>query len=54
MPVKDGSYCPGCGLPNYDGLCPHCLGDREGYERELVPPFESSHPEQEQEQEAKP
>ena len=42
MPVKDGPSCPGCGLPNYEGLCPHCRGDQDAYERELVPPFESS------------
>lgn len=39
MPVKDGPSCPGCGLSNYEGLCPHCTGDAEAYERELVPPF---------------
>lgn len=38
-PVRDGSTCPGCGLPNYEGLCPHCRGDQDAYERELVPPF---------------
>lgn len=42
MPVKDGPACPGCGLPNYEGMCPHCRGDQDAYERELVPPFESS------------
>jgi hypothetical protein len=41
MPVKDGPACPGCGLPNYEGLCPHCRGDADAYEHELVPPFES-------------
>lgn len=40
MPIKDGPSCPGCGLPNYQGLCPHCLGDAAAYEAELVPPFE--------------
>jgi len=40
MPPKDGPACPGCGLPNYEGLCPHCLGDADAYEAELVPPFE--------------
>lgn len=39
---EDGPSCPGCGLANYRGLCPHCRGDQEAYERELVPPFESS------------
>lgn len=34
--------CPGCGLANYDGMCPHCRGDQDAYERELVPPFPSS------------
>ena len=42
MPVKDGPECPGCGLPNYEGLCPHCRGDQDAYEEELVPPFPSS------------
>ena len=41
MPVKDGSSCPGCGLANYEGMCPVCRGDPEAYEYELVPPFES-------------
>jgi hypothetical protein len=41
MPVKDGPACPGCGLANYEGLCPHCRGDADAYEHELVPPFES-------------
>lgn len=39
---KDGSSCPGCGLPNWQGLCPHCRGDQDQYERELVPPFPST------------
>lgn len=51
MPIKDGSSCPGCGLPNYEGLCPHCRGDRDDYEHELVPPFPTNYPEQESEQE---
>jgi hypothetical protein len=42
MPVKDGPSCPGCGLANYEGLCPHCRGDQDAYKAELVPPFESS------------
>lgn len=42
MPVVDGPSCSGCGLPNYEGLCPHCSGDQDAYERELVPPFPSS------------
>lgn len=29
-PVKDGPACPGCGLPNYEGMCSHCRGDQEG------------------------
>ncbi len=41
MTVKDGAYCPECGLANYEGLCPHCRGDAEAYEHELVPPFPS-------------
>ena len=44
MGVKDGPSCPGCGLANYEGLCPHCRGDQDAYERELVPPFSSSRP----------
>lgn len=39
---QDGPSCPGCGLANYSGLCPHCRGDQDAYERELVPPFPSS------------
>jgi hypothetical protein len=34
--------CPGCGLDEYEGMCPHCSGDQDAYERELVPPFPSS------------
>jgi hypothetical protein len=44
MSVKDGPQCPGCGLPNYEGLCPYCRGDQDAYERELVPPFPTSRP----------
>jgi hypothetical protein len=44
MPIKDGPSCPGCGLANYEGLCPHCRGDQAAYEHELVPPFETSLP----------
>lgn len=46
--AKDGPSCRGCGLPNYQGLCPHCRGDQDAYERELVPPFPSSLPEREE------
>ncbi len=48
MAIKDGSYCPGCGLPNYEGLCPHCRGDQAAYEEELAPYFGSSLPEEEE------
>jgi hypothetical protein len=48
MSEKDGPSCPGCGLPNYEGLCPHCSGDQDAYERELVPPFETSVPSDEE------
>ena len=48
MSVKDGPSCPGCGLPNYEGLCPHCRGDQDAYERELVPPFPTSRDEAEE------
>lgn len=44
--VKDGPACPGCGLPNYEGLCPRCRGDQVEYEEKLVPPFETSVPSQ--------
>lgn len=37
--VEDGAQCPGCGLANYEGLCPHCRCDQRAYEDELVPPF---------------
>ena len=47
MPVCDGPSCPGCGLPNWSGLCPHCRGDQDEYERELVPPFPTSRPDEE-------
>jgi hypothetical protein len=39
MSVKDGPSCPGCGLPNYEGLCPVCRGDERAYEQELEPHF---------------
>lgn len=39
MPVQDGPACPGCGLPNYSGLCPVCRGDEDAYEAELAPAF---------------
>lgn len=42
--IEDGPACSGCGLPNYSGICPHCRGDQQEYERELVPPFPSSLP----------
>jgi hypothetical protein len=39
-PVRDGTSCPGCGLPNYEGLCPVCRGDEEATRRENLPyPF---------------
>ena len=40
----EAESCPECGLANYEGLCPHCRGDQDAYEHELVPPFESSLP----------
>lgn len=49
-PVKDGPACPDCGLPNYEGLCPHCRGDQDAYEAELVPPFPTSDPQTEMEE----
>ena len=33
--IKDGASCKGCGLPNYQGLCPVCRGDKDAYDREL-------------------
>lgn len=36
MPIKDGAACPGCGLPNYSGLCPVCRADGDAYEQELA------------------
>ena len=39
MPILDGSYCPGCGLPNYSGLCPYCAGNEEAYVEELYQYF---------------
>ncbi len=41
---RDGESCRGCGLPNYQGLCPHCRGDQRAFEDELVPPFPTSIP----------
>ena len=39
-PVRDGPCCPGCGLPNYEGLCPVCRGDEDATRRENLPyPF---------------
>ena len=31
--VEDGPSCQGCGLPNYQGFCPHCRGDKSEWER---------------------
>jgi len=36
---EDGPSCPGCGLPNYSGLCPVCRGDETAYREELQPFF---------------
>ena len=46
---QEGESCGGCGLPNYQGLCPHCRGDQEAYENELAFAFGSSIEEQEPE-----
>lgn len=35
------SACPGCGLANCDGFCPHCRGDLAEYEERLAPVFGS-------------
>jgi hypothetical protein len=35
----DGPSCHGCGLPNYEGLCPVCRGDYPAYEEELAGAF---------------
>jgi hypothetical protein len=37
MPVLDGPSCPGCGLPNYSGLCPVCRGDEQATRDEGLP-----------------
>lgn len=38
---KDESACRGCGLPNYEGVCPVCRGDHPAYVEELEPAFGS-------------
>lgn len=37
MPVRDGPSCPGCGLANYEGLCPVCSGDEATARHEGMP-----------------
>jgi hypothetical protein len=37
MGVKDGPQCPGCGLPNYEGLCSVCRGNEEEARLEGLP-----------------
>jgi hypothetical protein len=37
MPVRDGPSCPGCGLPNYEGMCPVCRGDERATRDEGLP-----------------
>lgn len=37
------SACPGCGLANYEGLCPVCRGDESAYREELEPFFGPFH-----------
>jgi hypothetical protein len=37
--VRDGAACRGCGLPNYQGLCPVCRADFLAYVEELEPHF---------------
>ena len=39
MAARDGVGCPGCGLPNYEGMCPVCRGDDLAYMDELAPHF---------------
>jgi hypothetical protein len=39
---QDGNSCIGCGLPNYQGLCPHCRGAQQAYEKEFGPLFPTS------------
>lgn len=40
-PVQDGPSCPGCGLPNYYGLCGVCRGDEALARAEGLPyPFD--------------
>ncbi|WCB94464.1 hypothetical protein DSM104299_03201 [Baekduia alba] len=35
--VMDGPACRGCGLPNYQGLCPVCRGDEAEAREENMP-----------------
>jgi hypothetical protein len=39
--VVDGCSCPGCGLENYQGLCPVCRGDEDAALHELGVSFVS-------------
>lgn len=45
--VRGGESCPGCGLANYQGLCPVCRGDEAAYGDELEPHFGPWSPTQE-------
>lgn len=41
--VQDGPSCSGCGLSNYEGLCPHCRGDEAEFNEMMsrrVPPLD--------------
>ena len=37
MGYKEGEYCPNCGLANWEGLCPHCLGESDEQQFEQEP-----------------
>lgn len=44
---EEGPSCPGCGLPNFSGLCPVCRGDEQAYRDELQFAFGPWFPEDE-------
>ena len=49
-PVKNGPSCPGCGLTNYQGLCPVCRGDEAATRNEDLPfPWPNEDPDEKRE-----
>lgn len=54
MSICDGASCPGCGLPNYEGLCPVCRGDYPAYVEELQPFFGPWSPEPDEDEAVPP